>query len=86
MDCYADDAEERVMSNMYISDDMTSAIYRDHCKDKNALYYATQVQQALRLALMCALFKKMFSVNLRGRFGMVGDHFSSLPNFHVLVF
>ncbi|CAM9700723.1 unnamed protein product [Ascophyllum nodosum] len=42
MDCYADDAEERVMSNMYISDDMTSAVCRDHCKDKNALYYATQ--------------------------------------------
>ncbi|CAM9965889.1 unnamed protein product [Ascophyllum nodosum] len=42
MDCYADDMEERIMSNMYASDDMTSAVCRDHCKESNALYYATQ--------------------------------------------
>ena len=44
MDCYADDEEERIMSNMYASDDMTSAVCRDHCEENNALYYATQVQ------------------------------------------
>ena len=44
MDCYADDEEERVMSNMHVSDVMTSGVCRDHCKDKKALYYATQVQ------------------------------------------
>ncbi|CAN0291073.1 unnamed protein product, partial [Ascophyllum nodosum] len=42
MDCYADDEEERVMSNMHVSDVMTSGVCRDHCKDKKALYYATQ--------------------------------------------
>ena len=44
MDCYADDAEERVMSNIYVSVDMASAVCRDRCKDQNAMYYATQVQ------------------------------------------
>ena len=44
MDCYADDAEDSIMSNMYASDDMTSSVCRDHCKENNAMYYATQVQ------------------------------------------
>ena len=44
IDCYADAEEERVMSNVYTSDDMTSTVCRNHCEDKGALYYATQVR------------------------------------------
>ncbi|CAN0347440.1 unnamed protein product, partial [Ascophyllum nodosum] len=42
MDCYANDPEERMMSDMYVSDDMTSTVCRDHCTHKNTMYYATQ--------------------------------------------
>jgi len=41
--CYVDNVEERVMSDQYISDYMTSTVCRDYCDGKGALYYATKV-------------------------------------------
>lgn len=41
--CYADNVEERVMSDQYINDYMTSTVCRDYCDGKDALYYATKV-------------------------------------------
>lgn len=43
MGCYADNKGDRVLSDMISSDDMTAAVCREHCADKDALYYGTQV-------------------------------------------
>lgn len=43
MDCYADSKNDRIMGHMIKQDDMTSAICREHCMERNALYYGTQV-------------------------------------------
>lgn len=41
--CYIDDKDDRVLTNAITTEDMTWAICRDHCADKDALYFATQV-------------------------------------------
>lgn len=41
--CFADDAEARAMSDMVVIPGMTTALCRNYCSDKGALYYATQV-------------------------------------------
>ena len=42
--CFKDDKEDRVMAHKIFDDENMSAAYcRDHCADKDALYYGTQV-------------------------------------------
>lgn len=46
--CYADDKTDRVMTHKVVSPDgMTPAVCREHCSDKDALYYGTQVGYGL---------------------------------------
>ena len=57
-----------MMSDMYVSDDMTSTVCRGHCTHKNTMYYATQVELKQTLAL-CTKFKLFAQVISReGRF------------------
>lgn len=41
--CYHDDKADRVLAHKITIPGMTSAVCRDHCLDKDALFYATQV-------------------------------------------
>lgn len=41
--CYRDTDEERVMTDMLVDENMTTAICRSHCEGTGAEYYATQV-------------------------------------------
>lgn len=43
MECYADVKTDRIMDQMVSTCDMTPAVCRKHCMDKNAMYYGTQV-------------------------------------------
>lgn len=47
--CFADDKEDRVMTHKITMKGMTSAVCREHCSDKDALYYGTQVHICLIL-------------------------------------
>lgn len=42
--CYNDNKEDRVLSHMVTIPGMTTAVCREHCSDKDTLYYATQVR------------------------------------------
>ncbi|CAM9455943.1 unnamed protein product, partial [Laminaria digitata] len=42
MDCFADDRSDRVMGDMLVLDTMSTEACREHCSDKNAMYYGTQ--------------------------------------------
>lgn len=41
--CFADDMD-RVMTDMFVDNDMTPNLCRSHCEDNGASYYATQVR------------------------------------------
>lgn len=41
--CFADDQHDRVMTNMIAAESMTPALCREHCSDKDASFYGTQV-------------------------------------------
>lgn len=41
--CFGDDADNRVMGDMIIQDDMTPGVCREHCLNRSAKYYGTQV-------------------------------------------
>lgn len=43
LDCYRDTRDNRVMADKVTRWDMTPAVCRQHCLDKDARYYATQV-------------------------------------------
>lgn len=41
--CYADDKQDRVMTHKIALETMTPTRCREHCQDKDAMYYGTQV-------------------------------------------
>lgn len=44
MDCFKDSKEDRVMGdNLVVKGGMTQAVCRDHCANRSAMYYGTQV-------------------------------------------
>ena len=53
--CYQDDKQDRVLSDRVEIPGMTAAVCREHCSDKDALYYATQVGVRASLTVRCAL-------------------------------
>lgn len=45
--CYRDERSDRVMAEKFTQGDMTPAVCREYCMDKDASYYGTQVSHLL---------------------------------------
>jgi len=60
--CFSDDKTDRVMTHKISIKGMTSAVCREHCSDKDALFYGTQV---LIRFFVCTRIEKMHRYALR---------------------